>query len=275
MTTIGTGRFLGQKAVVIGGGRGIGRATALRLAREGGQLVVADRDAEFAEAVAREITDAGGSAIGRELDAADRSSVEGFFADLGAGLGGLDILVNCPAHASDVPFERVTDRDYELDMTVTFKAPFLCIQAALPFLLRSDAGSVVTVSSVNGIEAFGNEIYGAAKAGLINLTKNLAIRYGPRGVRFNVVAPGTVHTRAWEHRSEADPDILGAMARYYPLGRVGEPEDIAAAIAFLASTDAAWITGVTLPVDGGITSGHGDVIAGMFGDDAVASNSQA
>src|SRR4051794_22303152 len=101
------------------------------------------------------------------------------------------------------------------------------------------------VSSVNGVAAFGEEPYAAAKAGLCNLAMNLAVRYGPERIGFNVVAPGTIRTRVWDHQDGA----LDRLKQLYPLGRVGEPEDIAAAIAFLASADAGWITGITLPVE--------------------------
>jgi enoyl-[acyl-carrier-protein] reductase (NADH) len=106
---------------------------------------------------------------------------------------------------------------------------------------------------VNGIAAFGNEAYSAAKAGLINLTRNLALRYGPRGVRFNVVAPGTVRSPIWDQRLAARPGLLDRIENLYPLRRVGVPDDIAAACVFLASPDASWITGQTLAVDGGVT----------------------
>jgi NAD(P)-dependent dehydrogenase (short-subunit alcohol dehydrogenase family) len=112
---------------------------------------------------------------------------------------------------------------------------------------------VVTISSVNGIAAFGNIEYAAAKAGQIAMTVNYAARYGGQGVRFNVVAPGTIRTPNWDNQ----PGTLERFSTMYPLGRVGEPEDIAAAVAFLASDDAAWITGHTLPVEGGILTGPG------------------
>jgi NAD(P)-dependent dehydrogenase (short-subunit alcohol dehydrogenase family) len=110
---------------------------------------------------------------------------------------------------------------------------------------------VVTISSINAMAAFGGYPYSAAKAGLEILTKNWAAQYGRRGLRFNVVAPGTIRTRVWDNQ----PGAIERIEKIYPLGRVGEPEDIAAAVAFLASHDAAWITGVTLPVEGGILTG--------------------
>lgn len=265
MTQMSSHRFADTVAIVIGGGRGIGRATALRLASEGAHVVVADSAVEYASEVAEDIQAAGGTAESGELDATDPSSVGRFFYRIGESHPRLDVLINCPAHASDTHFEKITDHEFDVDMAVTLKAPFLCIQAALPLLLRSPVASVINISSINGLTAFGNEAYGAAKAGLMNLTKNLAVRYGPLGVRFNAVAPGTVRTRSWEGRIAGSPGMLEQISELYPLRRVGAPEDIAAACAFLASTEASWITGTTLTVDGGITAGDVRFIEAAFG----------
>ncbi|RKS67888.1 NAD(P)-dependent dehydrogenase (short-subunit alcohol dehydrogenase family) [Motilibacter peucedani] len=258
-------RFAGRVAVVLGGGGDIGRATCLRLAGEGAHVVVADSRAQPAQEVVDEVVAAGGTAEAVEVDVLDAASVARVFASVGEGGRGLDVLVLCPARASDTHFERVSESEFDGDVSLTLKAPFFCIQAALPLLLRSPVASVVSIGSVNGIAAFGNEAYGAAKAGLMNLTQNLALRYGAQGVRFNVVAPGTIETRTWDVRRAAEPDVLERIAALYPLKRVGRPEDIAAACAFLASDDAAWVTGTCLAVDGGITAGHGALVGEIFG----------
>jgi NAD(P)-dependent dehydrogenase (short-subunit alcohol dehydrogenase family) len=233
-------------------------------------VVVADHAESFAQEAADEIVAAGGVAEAFGIDATDAAAVGRFFYAVGEDYG-VDVLVNCPAHASDSHFERVTESEFDSDIAVTLKAPFLCIQAALPYLLGASAPSVVSIGSVNGLAAYGNEVYGAAKAGLINLHKNLALRYGPEGVRFNIVAPGTIHTRSWEARVAAEPDILERIAGLYPLRRVGTPEDIAAACAFLASDEAAWVTGTVLTVDGGITAGNRELVSAIFGDSFFSS----
>lgn len=147
-----------------------------------------------------------------------------------------------------------TDEVWHQDLDITLTGAYRCTRAALPHLVAAPdrRGAIVSIGSVNGEQDFGNHAYSAAKAGLASLTRTLAGHAAPRGVRVNLVVPGTVHTDAWAGRKSG----LEAVAAHYPLGRVGLPDDIAAAVAFLASRDAAWITGVTLPVDGGILIGQ-------------------
>lgn len=262
------GAFAGTSVVVTGGGGGIGTAICRRFASAGANVVVVDRNAAAAEGTARDIEACGGSATWWPVDVTDTAAVSQLFKTLGESRPSLEVLVNCAAHANDTAFDRMSAAEFEEDMAVTLKAAFFCIQAALPLLLRSRSGpNVVSVGSVNGISAFGNEAYSAAKAGLINLSKNLAIRYGAGGVRFNVVAPGTVRSPIWEARLAAQPDLLDRIRELYPLRRLGTPDDIAGACVFLASRDASWVTGQTLVVDGGITAGHSGLIGTIFGED--------
>lgn len=246
-------RFDGHSAFVTGGGHGIGRSIALRLAAEGGQVAVSDIDLQAATAVAAEIVQSGERAIAIECDITNPDSVDEAIARSVETFGALNILVNTAGGDFDEPsFEEIDDdlwyRKIDLNLTGTMR----CIRAALPHLMAAGAGSnVVSIGSVNGTAAFGGFPYSAAKAGLENLTKNLAAKYGRRGVRFNLITPATIRTRNWDGR-DADLERLKKM---YPLGRIGEPSDIAKAVAFLASNDAAWITGVNLPVDGGIMTG--------------------
>lgn len=245
-------RFDGYGVLITAAGQGVGAATARRLAAEGARVLVTDLDGERAARVAAEIRESGGAADALVCDVADRAAVEAAVERAVAAFGTLDVLVNnayaCTPDAA--LFEDEPDATWQRDLDITLGGAFRCSRAALPHLAASGRGAIVSIGSVNGVQDFGNHAYSAAKAGLASLTRTLAGHAGPRGVRANLVTPGTIRTDAWTGR-EAELSRVGAL---YPLGRVGEPEDIAAAVAFLASSDAAWVTGTTLCVDGGLTA---------------------
>ncbi len=244
-------RYEGKVALVTAAAQGIGRAVAERIASEGGRVTVTDLRADGAQQVADELTKAGHEAIGLACDVTSRDAVIAAVATTVERFGRLDVLVNnaggCIVSSA---YADVTDAEWHSQLDLTLVGANRCIQAALPHLMESH-GNVVTIGSVNGLVAFGNIEYSTAKAGLRSLTQNLACEFGAQGVRFNLVAPGTIRTPNWDNQ----PGALERLAGMYPLGRVGEPEDIAAAVAFLGSGDAAWITGVTLPVEGGVLTG--------------------
>ncbi|MFI5814605.1 SDR family NAD(P)-dependent oxidoreductase [Streptomyces sp. NPDC051643] len=245
-----TRRFEGHGVVITGAARGIGAATARRFADEGAHVLLADVDLPEAEKTAASIRELGGRAEAYVCDVGDRASVERAVAHAVHAFGSLDVLVNNAYGCTpDEPlFEDEPDEVWAHDLDLTLTGAYRCSRAALPHLVASGRGAIVHIGSVNGIQDFGNHAYSAAKAGLMSLTRTLAGHAAPRGVRVNMVAPGTVRTTAWEGRE----DDLAVAAELYPLGRVGEPDDIAAAVAFLASRDASWITGTTLCVDGGL-----------------------
>lgn len=260
------GRFEGYGVLVTGAGRGIGEAVARRLAGEGARVLVTDLDGERAEKAAAGIRERGGAAESLACDVADRTAVEEAVDRAVRQFGTLDVLVN-NAHSChpDTPlFEDGTDDAWARDLDVTLTGAYRCARAALPHLAAAPdrRGAIVGIGSVNGEQDFGNHAYSAAKAGLAGLTRTLAGHAAPRGVRVNLVAPGTVRTDGWAGREAG----LEAAAGHYPLGRVGLPEDIAAAVAFLASRDAAWITGVTLPVDGGILISQSGLRGALLGE---------
>ncbi|MCX5329392.1 MULTISPECIES: SDR family NAD(P)-dependent oxidoreductase [unclassified Streptomyces] len=247
-----TTRFEGYGVLITGAARGIGAATARRFAEEGARVLVTDIDVPAAEQTAAALREQGLVARAFGCDVGDRADVDAAVGHAVDTFGSLDVLVNNACHCTpDAPlFEDEPDEVWARDLDITLTGAYRCCRAALPHLAASGHGAIVNIGSVNGLTDFGNHAYSAAKAGLGSLTRTLAGHAASRGVRVNLVAPGTVRTTAWEGR-EGD---LARARELYPLGRVGEPEDIAAAILFLASRDASWITGVTLPVDGGITA---------------------
>jgi meso-butanediol dehydrogenase / (S,S)-butanediol dehydrogenase / diacetyl reductase len=242
-------RFDGRVGFVTGAARGIGLAIAERLASEGARLALADVDLSAAEAAGRQLN--GAEAIAVHCDITSRPSVEAAIGQAVQSFGRLDVLVNNAGFGSGRPFAEADDAEFTQQLELNLAGAVRCVQTALPHLLRT-GGNVVSIGSVNGIAAFGDVTYSMAKAGLHNLAKNLTAEYGPQGVRFNVVAPGTIRTRVWDGREDA---LRMLAENVYPLRRVGEPADVAAAVAFLASDDAQWISGVVLPVDGGVLVG--------------------
>ncbi|MDF6042954.1 SDR family oxidoreductase [Streptomyces sp. JH14] len=250
MTPTGDSRFDGYGVLITGAGQGIGAATARRLADEGARVLVTDLDGDRAERTAAAIRKSGATALALPCDVGDRAAVEAAVVRTVDAFGSLDVLVNNAYGCTpDAPlFEDEPDDVWQRDLDATLTGPYRCSRAALPHLVASGRGAIVNIGSVNGEQSFGNHAYSAAKAGLGSLTRTLAGHAGPRGVRVNLVAPGTIRTDAWAGR-DAELDRVSTL---YPLGRVGEPDDIAAAVAFLASRDASWITGTTLRVDGGL-----------------------
>ncbi len=249
-------RFQDRVVIITGGGSGLGRLLAHRFAAEGAAVIVADVIAERARAVAGEISDAGGASLPQITDVTSASDVRSMVAATREAFGPVEILINNAAKATDVDFLGMSEEVWDGDVDVTLKGAFLCSQAVLGDMVEAGSGVILNISSVNALAYYGNEAYSAAKAGLLSLTRSLAVRYGPSGVRVNAIAPGTLRTPAWEKRRARDPGIFEQVARWYPLGRIGEPEDVAGAALFLASEEAAWISGAVLPVDGGLTAGN-------------------
>ncbi|MFN8590483.1 MAG: glucose 1-dehydrogenase [Thermomicrobiales bacterium] len=243
-------------SVVTGGGSGIGRAIALTFAREGSAVVVADLREERAESVAAEIDAAGGMSLAIGADVSTVAGVDHLFARATSVFGTVDILVNNAGASIGNDLRTIESDVWDRNFAIVLKSAFLCSKAVLPGMIDKGKGVILNIASVNGMMGLSEEAYSAAKAGMINLTQNTALRYGPYGVRANCIAPGTVDTPIWSERKAVDPDVMQKLAVWYPLGRVGTPEDIAGAALFLASDAASWITGVVLPVDGGLTAGQ-------------------
>jgi meso-butanediol dehydrogenase / (S,S)-butanediol dehydrogenase / diacetyl reductase len=265
-----SGPLDGRVAIVTGGGSGIGRAIAKRFADAGARVAVVDIEADRAAAVAGEIATAGGDARAIAADLAVVDSAARVVAETTTAWGRVDVLVNCAAISRGTGIVDLDPAVWDRNFAVDLRAPFLLMRAALPHMTAQRRGAIVNIGSVNGLMAFGEYPYSAAKAGLISLTQNAAVEFGPAGVRVNAICPGTVRTPIWRERLEAAPDIFERLAQWYPLGRVAEPEEIAAAALFLASDEASFITGATLVVDGGLTAGMGRMSRELAGGRADA-----
>ncbi len=249
-------RLRDRVAIITGGGSGIGEAIAKTFAAEGARVIVADRYPERAAAVVAAIEAANGAALSVPVEVTDVHAVGQMVQQAREAYGTVDILVNNAAIAQGDDITTIDEKTWDLNLAVVLKGVFLCSKAVLPLMLEQQRGAIVNIASVNGLTGLGEEAYSAAKAGVINLTQNMAIKYGQQNVRANVICPGTIHTPIWQARLDEDPQILDRLASWYPLGRVGQPEDVANAALYLASDEAAWVTGSVLNVDGGLMAGN-------------------
>ena len=242
-------RFEGRTALVTGGAKGIGAATAERLAAEGARVVVAD----FDEAAATETAERIGARAVR-CDVTSRPDVEAAV-DAAAESGRLDVLVTCAGIIRDNLIHKMTDDDWEAVIATHLRGTFLAAQAAQAVMTQGEGGAMVLVSSVSALGNRGQANYSAAKAGIQGLTKTLAIELGRFGVRANCVAPGFIVTAMTQQTAERIgmpfEDFQSAAAEQIPLRRVGQPEDVAGVVAFLCSDDAAYVTGQVIYVSGG------------------------
>ncbi|HYR97036.1 MAG TPA: SDR family NAD(P)-dependent oxidoreductase [Candidatus Binatus sp.] len=261
------GRFAGRVAVVTGAASGIGEATASRLAREGAAVAVVDRDPGGAERTAAAIRTSGGSARPYACDISRSDQVAAAAAAVERELGPVDVLANVAGigdAASLEGIEGIDDARWSLVLAVNLSGAFYWCRALLPGMAARGRGAVVNVSSLAGRSksANGGLAYTASKAGLLGLTRHLAFDYGPRGVRVNAICPGGVDTpmiRAGgvraarsEDEAKARAERIAAYGWFMPIKRLSQPEEQAAAIAFLASDDASYINGVSLDVNGGL-----------------------
>lgn len=252
------GRVNGKACVVTGAGSGIGKAIAERLAEEGGSVVCVDLNGDTVAAVVEGIQATGGTATAVTANVSDRAQVDAFMAQCVELYGRIDVLVNNAGVNIPGVFHEVTDDVIEKTLAVNVKGPMYGCRAAIPQMLKQGNGSIVNISSVNGLvsEPF-LAVYSASKGAVVMLTRGIALDYAKQGIRCNAICPGWVDTPI----NYAHAEMLGGLQTVYdnigsfqPIGRPGEPREIAHLALFLASDEASFLTGSIIPADGGMTA---------------------
>ncbi len=249
-----------ERAIVTGGGKGLGRVACLALAEAGAKVAVLDLDRETAEATAKDITDAGGEARAWVCDVGDEAQVDACFDEVAAAFGGSDILVNNAGTARREAAEDLPTETWDLLLRVNQSSVFYCSRAASRYMLANAHGSIINVASIMGVTGGGyhpNLAYHATKGAVVNMTRSHAMELAP-DIRVNAVCPGVIETDMTRagFAVDGDPDQgLRGQRGAYPLGRIGTLEEVAAAVLYLASAQAGFVNGAALPVEGGATVG--------------------
>jgi len=243
--------FAGKTIAITGAAGGIGQSLCRHFGEAGATIAALDRSDKVLELPQK--LGADGIAVKAAVAHIDDAAA---VADAFAGFGDVHILVN-NAGGTRHPLIATTDpAGWDEEIAANLNGTYTCVHAVLPQMVARRGGSIVTVGSVNGLAALGDAAYSAAKAGLISLTRSIAQEYGRYNIRANIVLPGTVRTPVWVERQAKDPDILKNLERWYALGRIVEPEEVARVVAFLASDAASAVTGAAIPVDCGLMSGN-------------------
>jgi NAD(P)-dependent dehydrogenase (short-subunit alcohol dehydrogenase family) len=254
----------GKTALITGAAGGIGQVLCRQFLELGARVIASDREADRLAAYVAE-AGAGDRMVPMVADVTDAPGVAAALTAAVAKAGAPTILVNNAGFAMADSFDATNPEIFRTEVDGNLTGPYILAAAVRPYMEKAGGGAIVNISSVNGLYSVANPGYSAAKAGLISLTKALATELGRYNIRANVICPGTVRTPAWKHRVARDPQVFERLAKWYPLGRVAEPLDIAKAAAFLASDAAAYISGATLTVDGGLTAGNA-----VFADELTA-----
>ena len=243
--------FAGKHVAITGAAGGIGQTLCRLFGGEGATILAidkSDRVLGLVEALAAE----GFTAKAAIVDIGSAEAVAAAFTSAGA----IDILVNNAGYSLHPTLAATDPAGWQADMHGNLGGAHACAHAVLPGMVERRSGSIVNVGSVNALHALGDPAYSAAKAGMIALTKAIAMEYGRYGIRANIVLPGTVRTPLWEERAKKDPKVLETLKRWYPLGRIVDPIEVARVVAFLASEAASAVTGAAIPVDCGLTAGN-------------------
>lgn len=249
------GRLTNRIAVITGGARGIGKATALKMVKEGAAVALLDLLSSDLEKTLQEIKSQGGKVLGLPADISSRAQVEQAFSVINAEWGRIDILVNNAGVVYPAPLDKVQDDDWDKVVSVNLKGTFFCTRAALPGMKKNRYGKIINIGSRASLGKEERTVYSATKAGLIGLTRTWALELAPYNINVNYVGPGPIATELFKASNPPDSPRTQAIIRSIPLQRMGEPADVANLISFLASDEASFITGQVIFICGGLTVG--------------------
>lgn len=247
--------FRNRVIAITGAAGGIGQELCRYFAEQGAAIAALDRTDSVLE-LAEALRAAGHTTEAAVVDIVEAAAVRSAFEGLGERLGAVDVLINNAGLSRHPSLDRTSPAGFRDDVDANLNGAFNCSHAVLPGMKARHSGSIVNIGSVNGLSALGDAAYSAAKAGMISLTKSMALEFGRYNIRANIVCPGTVRTPLWNDRLARNPEVLAQLTRWYPLGRIVEPIEVMRAVAFLASDAASAITGVVLPVDCGLMAGN-------------------
>jgi 3-oxoacyl-[acyl-carrier protein] reductase len=244
-------RLSGKVAIITGAGRGIGHATSLKFGREGAIVITCDINADQAQQAAKDVTEAGGEALGYQIDVRDPASITRMVESVVARYGRIDCLVNNAGIVQDSTLKNMTEEQFDSVIEINLKGVYNCTKAVVDVMLKQSSGVILNASSIVGIYGnFGQTNYAASKFGVIGMVKTWARELGRKGIRANAVCPGFVLTPILGKIPEK---VLKALEERVPLGRLAHPEEIANTFAFLASDEASYINGAVIEVSGGLT----------------------
>ena len=259
--------LIGKVVVITGAGRGIGRQIAKGAGERGAQVALVEVIKNNLDSAVAELSSLGITARGYLTDISDEAQINNNFAQIEKDFGRIDALVNNAMIHDPEDLLATSLELWNRTLAITLTGSFLSIKACLPGMISRKQGCIINMGTVNAKAMIGSDSYSVAKAGLHALTRTVAVRYGPDGVRCNTVVPGTIATDAWQERVDRNPQIFEKLKPWYPLGRVGTPTDVAELVLFLLTEKSQWITGSEFTVDGGLLAGYAPMFKMVEGSD--------